>query len=103
MKVLNSAVLENLSKCNELCNSAALRNSKEVQEFRKELQAQGSLEEDEEESDTAENEVIRKVFRKKISKKGTNDRKTLTYKGEKYEIDKWVQCDGCNKWRRTHK
>lgn len=46
--------------------------------------------------------MIRKVFRKKISK-GTQDRKTLTYKGEKYEIDKWVQCDGCNKWRRTHK
>lgn len=41
------------------------------------------------------------MFRKRIQKGSA--KKTLTYKGEKYEIDKWVQCDSCNKWRRTHK
>lgn len=41
------------------------------------------------------------MFRKRIQKGSA--KKTLTYKGEKYQIDRWVQCDSCNKWRRTHR
>jgi hypothetical protein len=97
-------IYNNLLQCKGVfIGNIPLTKTKQFLNFQEYIFQLIETEESEEVEDEATVHAIKKQLSKSIKKKPKADVKMVTYRGESYKIDNWIECENCKIWRIVNK